>query len=288
VSDDGRAAIVVIALLGNPFSPRYARAREREAALPLSFCAFNVAIYARRASAWCLTERCVAESERDASGLTIGESTMHWVGDNLVMEINERTAPFGRPVRGRITLRPEARTEARFELDSWGRHAWWPVAPLARVEVDLPCPGVRFDGHGYHDANSGSEPLETAFDSWQWTRARVGTSAVIVYDVRQTSGGSRSLALEVTSRGSVEPLEAKRTVRLPRTLWGLDRFVRADDGHSPRIVQSLEDGPFYSRAIVETWLQGRRLLAVQESLVARRLKRAWVRRLLGFRMRFER
>jgi carotenoid 1,2-hydratase len=204
------------------------------------------------------------------------------------MDIDERTAPFGRPVRGRVTLRPEVRNEARFELDSGGRHMWWPVAPLARVEVDLPCPGVRFDGHGYHDANWGSEPLETAFDSWQWTRARLGTSAVILYDVMEASAGSRSLALEVTSRGAIEPLEGKRTAPLPRTLWGLDRFVRADDGHYPRVVQSLEDGPFYSRALVETWLGGRRLLAVQESLDARRLRRAWVRRLLAFRMRFER
>src|SRR5579862_5842266 len=76
LSDDGESAVVVIAMLGNPFSPRYARARERGPADPLGFCAMNVALYGR-APAWALRERKL-EAGATPQGVAIGGSTMAW------------------------------------------------------------------------------------------------------------------------------------------------------------------------------------------------------------------
>ena len=72
---------------------------------------------------------------------------------------------------------------------------------------------------------------------------------------------------------------------LRRTLFGLKRRSRADVGHPPRIVRSLEDGPFYARALVETQLDGRKVIAVHEELAAHRLRRGWVRFCTSYRMR---
>jgi carotenoid 1,2-hydratase len=67
----------------------------------------------------------------------------------------------------------------------------------------------------------------------------------------------------------------------------LERQVRADEGQRPRLVRSLEDGPFYARALVETRLAGLPALAMHETLAAERLRRGWVRFLTAFRMRRE-
>ncbi len=285
MSDDGHSAIVVIALLGNPFSPAYARARARRPAGALGYCSLNVALYARGASAWTLDERRVAEADRTASSLTLGASTMRWDGDRLVVDVDERRTPIGGRIRGQIALYPEAHTGLELAIDERTEHRWWPVAPLARIEVDLPSPGVRFSGHGYHDANAGDVPLESTFETWSWSRARTTDGALLTYDLTGRSGARRALAFRVSPRAEVEDLERVWSAPLPRTLWGLERHARVDEGSGARVVRSLEDGPFYGRSLVETRLGKRPVVAMHEVLAAHRLRRAWVQALTGFRMR---
>lgn len=285
MSDDGASAVVIIALLGNPFSPAYARARRTRGAEALAYCSMNVAVYARGASAWALEERRLGDRDRSAHGVQIGASTMRWDGDRLVVEIDERTTPFGRHVRGRVLLRPEAHSGLELSIDELGQHRWWPVAPLARIEVDLPLPGLRFSGHGYHDANAGARPLDEAFETWSWSRARSESAALLTYDVACASGSTQSLAFKVSSHGDIEDLPHMWNTPLPRTVWGLPRQARVDEGRTARLARSLEDGPFYARALLETELGGQKVLAMHETLSAHRLRRGWVRALAGFRMR---
>ena len=286
MSDDGELAIVVIALLGNPFSPAYARERARGPADALAFSAMNVAVYARGRGAWSLFERRVGEADRTATGVAIGASTMGWEGDRLVARIDERTTPMGRPVRGTITLHPETRTRLAHAIDVEGAHTWWPVAPRARIDVDLPQPGVRFQGHGYHDANAGDAPIPSAFERWSWSRGRADDgAALLTYDVTLASGDARALALEVSPHGDVTTLARTWSAPLAPTTWGLSRRSIVDHGEPARVVRALEDGPFYARALIETRLGGRRIVAMHEELAAHRLRRRWVRMLTGFRMR---
>lgn len=286
MSDDGELAIVIIALLGNPFSPSYGRARARGVASALSYCSMNVALYATRGpSAWAFRERGVEESARGENEITIGASTMRWEGDRLVVDLDERTVPSGRPLRGRVTVHPQAYTGLELPLDPQGEHRWWPVAPLARIEVDLASPRIRFSGHGYHDANAGAVPVESSFVDWSWSRARTDEGALLTYDLSCTSGAERSHAFAVSPAGVVTPLQNLGTARLARTRWGLARRTRVDRGHEARVVRSLEDGPFYARALVETRLGGRPAVAMHETLAAHRLRRAWVRTLTSFRLR---
>lgn len=287
MSDDGRSAIVVIAMLGNPFSPAYARARARGPADALVCSAMNIAVYAKGASAWSLRDRRVSEHDRGPTRLAIGPSTMRWEGDRLIVEIDERTTPFGRPVRGTITLEPETHPRLELSIDEQGMHRWWPVAPLARIQVHLEEPAVRFIGHGYHDANAGEVSLETTFDHWSWSRARTPSGALLMYDVNGTSGGERSLSFLVTPKGDIEELDLPHRVPLRRTVWGLGRHARSDEAGSARIVRTLEDGPFYARALVESRFAGRSVVAMHETLAAHRLPREWVRFLTGFRMSTE-
>lgn len=275
---------MVIALLGNPFSPGYARARARSPHAPaLDYCAMNVAVYGPRGRHWCLREQVVPDLG-DAASMRIGRSSMAWTGDGLVMNIDECATPFGKPVRGTIRLLPETTSALSLTLDARREHQWWPVAPRARIEVALTEPSLRFSGDGYHDANAGTVPLDATFSSWSWARAHAGEDALVTYDVRERSGATAEHALRISHRGEVALLDGLGENALSRSLWGLPRHITSDRGAESHIRRSLEDGPFYSRALVETRLDGRDVLAMQETLSADRLRREWVRFLAGFRM----
>lgn len=273
MSADGRSGVVVIALVGSPFSAAYARDRSRS---PLAFCAMNVALYGPSGATFSLVERAILPHDRTASSLTIGPSTMRWdASGSLVIDVRERSTPWRRPMRGTVRLHPELMPAEHHVLDGEGKHAWWPVAPVARVEVDVE--GLRFSGHGYHDANAGDVPLEAGFRRWSWSRARTAKGAVVLYDTLARDGREH----RVTRAFGGEASES-RTVTLPTTRWGLVRTTRSEAG--ARVVRDLEDGPFYARALVRSRLGGEDVLAMHEELSCDRLAQRWVQFLAGFRM----
>ncbi|MEM9196157.1 MAG: carotenoid 1,2-hydratase [Myxococcota bacterium] len=275
-------------MIGNPFSPGYAKARRRGIADALHFSAMNVAVYRRkRRAVWALDEQPIRRTGRGACGLAIGRSTMRWEDERLVVNLDERTTPLGSPfrwpLRGRVVLSPEAAPGLDLAIDANGVHRWWPIAPRARVQVELTRPAVRFSGHGYHDANAGAGPLEDSFRRWSWSRARTSKGAILTYDVTPQEGVGESHAFSVRD-DQVTPLEGAGPVSLGRSRWNLPRIARVDDGHRAGIVRRLEDGPFYNRSLIETRLGGQPLLAMHETLDAERLRRRWVQFCVGYRM----
>ena len=287
MSDDGRFALVVIALLGNPFSPGYASARARGDARPLDFCSLHVALHSPRGDLWSLTERAIPESARRPDEVSFGRSRVAIDRGALVLDLHEHTTPLRGLIEGRVTLHPEIASPVPVALDTAGQHRWWPVAPLARVEVELRSPRVHFQGLGYHDANAGSVPIDASFSGWTWSRARLRGSrdqVAVAYDVVELSGDEHARGMIFDGRGA-GPLERTWRAPLPATAWRLGRSCAADEGHAAHVQRSLTDSPFYARSLVRTRLLGRDALAMHEVLSAERLRRAWVRFLLGFRMR---
>lgn len=286
MSNDGAHAIVVIALLGSPFSPRYARARAQGGSpSALTYCAMNVAVYGPRGARFSLTERAIGAHDVGENALSIGPNRMAWDDGSLVVDLDDRSAPWRTPLRGRIRLRPEsdAACASPHPLDDTSRHLWWPVAPSSTIEVDLAEPNLRFRGHGYHDANAGDVPLEHSFARWRWARTRLGPSRTsIMYDTVDVDGRERHLSIAIGRDGVIEPVEMPAVRELPTTHWGIPRATRASG--PVRILRELEDTPFYARALLAGHVDGRELVTVHEELSCDRLRRAWVRFLLGFRM----
>lgn len=287
MSDDGSTALVVIALLGSPFSPAYARARGRGVVDPLDYSAFNVSISRADKSRWALTERRAAAVARDASSLAIGRSSMEWNADgSLVISIDEKSAPWGRPVRGKIVFWPSARTTAAVPIDGAGEHYWWPIAPLGRVDVALDEPGLRFGGTGYLDANSGTRPLEESFASWSWARMSTEDSVSITYDVVTRDAGAMRHGYVVDAAG-LGAFEGAAHFPFRRTRFGLDRSIRSVADANMRLVRTVEDGPFYARSLVEARDRGRLVRGVHEVVSLDRFASSWVQFLIPFRMRRE-
>ena len=247
-----------------------------------------------------MTERAARHVGRSATSLQVGPSACHWRDGELLIEVDERASPLPRRVQGTIRVQAPSTCTYVASLDPRGRHRWGPIAPCSRVEVDLQAPALRWSGHAYVDSNEGDEPITEPFDTWDWMRALLPDgSCAVAYDIRLRDGSpgpliGRRFGLD----GSHEPLALPPRQALSRTAWGIGRHLRAEldasngedgaDGHligtPAQVMRTLEDTPFYARSLVRTRLGGHTVLAMHETLDARRFAAPWVQALLPFRM----
>ena len=284
LSDDGRHGLTLIAFVGSVFSPYYRRALARGAGDPGEHCALNVALYgpARR---WTMTERPAASVHRSRDAFAVGPSELRWDGSSLVVDIDEVALPLPRRVRGRVRIHPRQLFRRIDALDDGGRHWWGPIAPVARVEVELHSPALRWSGQAYLDSNEGAEPVDRPFAGWDWSRAELGDgSCAVIYDVRQREAADRIVALRYRPDGVVEPFDAPPRQRLARSAWGIARHQRNEPGTPARIDRTLEDTPFYVRSVARANLLGAERVCMHETLHVGRLVSPAVQFLLPFRM----
>ena len=150
--------------------------------------------------------------------------------------------------------------------------------------MDLDEPGLRWNGGAYLDSNDGDGPLENTFRSWTWSRANLGDGTVVLYDTVPRASAPRSWALHFDAAGAARRLPLPPAVRLGTTGWRVPRITRADAGAGVRVIETLEDGPFYARSLLETRLLGEPARAIHESLSLDRFRSPWVQCLLPFRM----
>jgi carotenoid 1,2-hydratase len=231
-----------------------------------------------------MTERRRTALQRDDNVLSIGPSCLAWEHDALTVRFDEVTAPLPRRVRGTIRLYPSALTGAAFSLDADGRHIWRPLAPRARVEVELDDPACRWRGNGYFDMNVGSEPLERGFSAWDWSRAHLPDDTLIFYDVTRRVGAPLELALRISPNGDVAHTAPTPRAALPPTGWRVPRTARGSTADPPRVLRTLEDTPFYSRSMLSGRYGGEPAEIFHESLSLDRLRSPIVRAMLPFRM----
>jgi carotenoid 1,2-hydratase len=267
------------------FSPYYFKGRKRGQDDPRDYVSLNVCLYGDERR-WTMTERRVGSLAQSASTLGIGPSRLHWdEGEGLTIAIDEIGTPIPQRVRGRVHLTPHFINEQVFTLDEAGRHRWRPVAPSARVEVELQKPELRWSGHAYFDRNWGDEPIEDGFVYWDWSRGEFGEEeSAILYNMDRRRGGPKQLALRFSPQG-VEEFEPPPNHRLPRTpIWQVPRGSQADAERPPKVAKTLEDTPFYSRSVIDTQLLGRPLTAVHESLSLNRFRSPIVQHMLPYRM----
>lgn len=264
LSDDGKHGITIIAMIGAVFSPWYAWARRGGGGDPLNHCCMNVSLYGspRR---WAMTDRRAPHVTRTESRFAVGPSSIRWDGSVLTVNIEERTAPFGLPLRGVVRVSPRAVSTRSFTLDSHGRHTWHPVAARSRVQVEMDSPGLSWSGACYFDSNWGDAPLEQDFHSWDWCRAPMDDATAILYNPRRRDGTEQHIALRVGNDGSVAGIVSPPAVTLPRTTWWRIARPTRSEG-AARVIKTLEDTPFYSRSVIGTKLLDRETTAVHESV----------------------
>ena len=229
-----------------------------------------------------MTERAATSVRLKPTNFRIGRSCLQYHAGQLVIDIDERTAPFAQRMLGRVRLTTPQTSQQVFQLDSGGRHTWQPIAPSASVDVQLSRPSISWRGHGYLDSNAGAVPLETDFKGWDWCRMPGEYGTWISYDVLERSGVSRSLALHCKTDGQIEHTNIAPRSSLGRTGWLLERAARCRE--SVRVGKTLEDTPFYARSILRRKNDGDQFPIMHETLSLDRFRRPWVRAMLPFRM----
>jgi carotenoid 1,2-hydratase len=285
LSDDGQHGLTLIGFIGSVFSPYYFGARKRGPADAHEHCALNVALYGKGGKRWALTERASGAVRQSRSAITIGPSAISWDGTALVIDIEEITVPIPSRLRGQVRVHPAALTDQSFFLDSDNLHRWTPAAPISRVEVSMSKPGLRWSGQGYFDMNQGEVPLERSFVRWDWSRAVTDDGVAILYDISRRDGSQHVIAQLADGSGTLRPFDAPPPAKLPRgRIWRMAQGTRADAGSSPKITETLEDSPFYTRSVLSTQMLGQPARGVHESLSLDRFSAPWVQVLVPFRM----
>jgi carotenoid 1,2-hydratase len=231
-----------------------------------------------------MTERGARHVQRSAREFALGPSRVAWERDALAIEIDERACPLPRTVLGQVRVLPSGLSRFAAALDTQGMHRWGPIAPCARIEVDLQQPALRWQGNAYLDSNEGDEPIERGFTRWDWLRAALPDGrCAVVYDLQPRGGGPRTIARRFDAQGAMHAFDPPARHALPAApLWRIARAARGDT--PPRVVRTLEDTPFYARSLLSLSLGGQALDAVHETLDVDRLRHPLVQRLLPFRM----
>ena len=282
MSDDGTNGITIIAFIGSVFSPYYAFARRRGLVNPLNHCAINIALYRPRNGRWAMTERPSAAVSRGTDFFKVGSSALHWDGAALTIDLDEITVPIPSRLRGSVRVTPDAITQTPFVLNEDGNHRWWPIAPVARVEVAMQSPDLSWQGDGYLDHNAGDAPIEQGFRGWQWARGATRDGTVILYEGERRDGSVVNLAKTFDREGGSQDWVPPSAKALKFTGWRVPRSVRSDG--PAHVVKTLEDAPFYARSVVASRLNGEDVTLMHESLSLDRFKMPVVQAMLPFRM----
>jgi carotenoid 1,2-hydratase len=151
--------------------------------------------------------------------------------------------------------------------------------------VDLQQPALRWQGHAYLDSNEGDEPVERAFDDWDWSRATMANGdTTVIYDVRPLQGPERVIAQRFRPDGDHEAFAAPPRYPLPTSGWRIARQVRGEAEPAPRLMRTLEDTPFYVRSQIASRLLGEDVVSIHETLDVPRVASLPVRLMLPWRM----
>lgn len=281
VSDDGTRAVSIIGFIGSVFSPWYAWSGRGD---PANNCCINVATYGP-GGRFTMTDRGRNALRQSKDTFTVGPSSMHWNGSELVIDINEISSlPLVSRVRGQIIVTPSAITNVELPLTHDGAHVWRPFAPTSRINVNLEAKGWQFDGHGYFDANFGTRSLETDFKYWTWGRFPTAQGSTCFYDATRRDGTSLDAAIAFQPNGEAAHISAPKSKPFKRTLWALRRETRADAGTTAKQIKPMLDAPFYSRSVVETCINGETVQGVHEALDLNRYRSPLLKPMLAVRV----
>ena len=230
-----------------------------------------------------MTERGAKQCARSAHTFKIGPSQLHWDGQALCIDIDEVCVPLPRRVQGRVRVIPEQLFNFGVNLESDCKHTWGPIAPSARVEVQLQHPDQTWQGHGYLDSNEGDEPIDRPFKEWDWSRSRLANGdTAVLYDLQLKNGDNPVLAYRFDLQGGVHEFEPPPPVALNRTNWWLTRRMRSQG--QVLVKQQLEDTPFYQRAVLQSHLLDEPVESFHETLHTGRLVSPVVQAMLPWRM----
>ncbi|TYP95494.1 hydroxyneurosporene synthase [Fodinibius salinus] len=278
VSADDQFSFVIIFYRGNPFSRRYISQLNSDSvnARPSKFPAISISVYEDGDPIYySFTEfeasDCSFDEERPF--VEVGPHRMEIQNTSGLLKYHltlEETLASGDQIEASLTFKSSLPVDSLFKNcdERSGEHLWNLVQPRAEVEGSFHITGptveareIGFKGRGYHDHNTGYEPMHNEFEDWYWGRFHFSHATLVYYLMNRESDKQHRAWLIDNNNGKV--LNELDNVRLEdegRTLFGLrtaHRIWLHSDRVSVQIQQGrlLDNGPFYQRFMSDAFLQ---------------------------------
>ncbi len=277
VDRDSGYKIVVIFYEGNPFSSRYIRRLKKngrsEASSPERFPAVSISVYRDTETVYySFTEFDKEDCHFGEQGakVRVGEHTLRSVKEDgrLTYHLNlKEQLPSGDALVGNLSFSSPVRFKNLFDGeqeqgDEKRGHSWNLVQPCAHVEgrIKLFARGedvraVDFEGEGYHDHNTGMEPMRNEFEEWYWGRFHFDDATFVYYSMKMRDEEENKHRAWLISNDNSRIIQRFEDVLLEDrtfTIFGLKvaRKITVSNKDAHITIQQskkLDNGPFYQR-----------------------------------------
>ena len=276
VAIDDRHSLVVIFYEGNPFSPSYIDAQQEPseiAPVPKNFPAVSISVYEDgKPIYYSFTEYSAEQGTFDEARpfVQVGGHSMRTsksAGD-LIYELQlQESLPSGDKLKATLEFSSEG-TGLSFKSsgEQTAGHQWNLVQPRSEVEGTIHIETkkddkvISFEGRGYHDHNTGHEPMREEFSDWYWGRFHFSTATLVYYIMNRKKTQQHCAWLIDTQSNIAERFDTIHLSDTGRSLFGLSTAhkIHIQSEHTEIQIQQsnlLDNGPFYRRFLSEGLLQ---------------------------------
>lgn len=269
MSDNGVWSFVIIFYEGNPFSPRYIHSSSKKEAKPGSYPAISISIYKEGKAEYYSFLEFKWDSfscNREDFTIKIGKSGFKRSYENgeLQYQLNlDQILASGHSLVGTIEFSSAVFEEAgsssvKEEMNE--QHFWNLLQPMAGVKADFEINGrngfenVSFNGSGYHDHNTGYEPMKDSFRDWYWGRFHFEKHTLLYY-VMNKLNGSRQHEAWLIDHSEFNLNRTFKSIKLndkANTILNLPSYrkirLEGDEASASVLLDNvIDNGPFYQR-----------------------------------------
>lgn len=270
LSIDGKYSFVVIFYHDNPFSTEKIRKLENDPDKKGFHPAISVSLYRNKKTVY-------------YSFLEFNEDEFNWDGNELKLSIQNNFFKYdlngnnfsfvlnldqelasGYKVRGTIKGSGGLSPSSLINSESRDQHTWNLILPVFDFKSEMIIDGLDgkdhmiAEGKGYHDHNTGNEPMKDSFKEWYWGRYHCKDFTLIYYLMEKY--GSQQLEawlIDVENQTVLEYLTEADWSYKTRNWFGLNSARKIDLNSSQvsvniQLKDKIDDGPFYQRFIGES------------------------------------
>ncbi len=271
-------SLVVIFYQGNPFSNRYIRALHKsgneDKTLPENFPAVSISVYKEQCPVYYSFkefDKINARFSEKVPSVSIGGHAFELDNSGELLSYNLKLSeelPSGDCIEASLDFKSSHRSVPFEEGDTGSRgHTWNLVQPRSKVEGTLRLlqgsdlrHDVPFQGTGYHDHNTGQEPMKKEFKDWYWGRFHFPELTLVYYAMNRREGSQYQAWLmnreDLSIVGRFRDFELRDK---SHSLFGLKpahKLLMSSDKMRILIQQNklLDNGPFYQRYLSDAFL----------------------------------
>lgn len=275
LSSDEKYSFVIIFYEGNPFSTRYNGALlDGEKAMPAEYPAISISVYEDGMPIYySFTEfdKFDCEFDEEHPFVQVGPHKMEIIdGKNLNYQLTlDEILANGDQIEASLTFKgPKSKSIFSNRDGEKGGHLWNLVQPRAKVEGEIQISAenenpkeIDFKGRGYHDHNTGHEPMRDEFTDWYWGRVHFDYATLVYYVMnRQDEEQHQAWLIGNDNQEVLETFDRIEMVDKGLTLFGLHTArkigLRSNQAEvQVQLSQLLDNGPFYQRYQSDAFLR---------------------------------